>query len=89
MNKTVIGVADSNNVVMIEYVNNQLQAIANLFPALQVQQMNENDNIMLKHAKYPDRLPSFFILKNGACVSVLQAKVDDKTLLDWVRATSG
>jgi predicted RNA binding protein with dsRBD fold (UPF0201 family) len=89
MSKTLIAVTDFNDSVMTEYVKNQLQAISNLFPTLVIEQVNSDNSIMTRFAKYVDRVPAFFITKHGAKMASLQAKVTTEQLLDWVRSTSG
>jgi hypothetical protein len=86
MPKTLIAVSSST---MSEYVENQIQAIKNLYPDLETQHVNETDPIMERHARYPGRLPAFFIIKNGAVMSSLQAKVTTQQILDWFTSTSG
>ena len=89
MSKTLVAVSDSSNQLMIEYVQNQLDAILQLHPELTVQHVNENDDIMQRYARYPGRLPAFFVLKNGARMSSLQSKVSTEQLIDWFKSTSG
>ena len=79
MSKTIVGVSNSSDPVMVDYVEKQLQAISISFPEL----------AMDRFARYPGRLPAFFILKNGARMGVLQAKLNDDELISWVSSTSG
>jgi hypothetical protein len=89
MSKTIVGVSDSNDPTMIDYVEKQLQAIVNSFTDVEMQHVNETDPIMERHARYPGRLPAYFILKNGARMATLQAKVSDQELLTWFEERSG
>lgn len=89
MSKSIVGVSDSSNPVMIAYVQNQLDAIAISFPELAIEHVNENNSIMERYARYPGRLPAYFILKNGARMAVLQAKINTPDLLAWVSDSSG
>jgi hypothetical protein len=89
MSKTLIAVSDSTNPVISEYVQNQLEAIKNLYPELTIEHVNETNEIMDRYARYPNRLPAFFVLKNGARMSSLQAKVTTEQLIDWFKSTSG
>lgn len=89
MSKTVVGVSDSTNPTMIEYVQNQLEAIVISFPELAIEHVDENNSIMERYARYPGRLPAYFILKNGARMGVLQAKIDTPDLLNWIADNSG
>jgi len=86
MTKILIAVSSS---ALSEYVENQLQAIKNLYPELTTQHVNETDSVMELYARYPGRLPAFFIFKNGARMSSLQAKVTTEQLIDWFKSTSG
>jgi hypothetical protein len=86
MNKTLVAVS---NDILSEYVQNQLDAISKTHPDLVIQHVNENDPIMQRYARYPDRLPAFFIIKNGARMASLQAKVNTEQLLSWISSTSG
>jgi hypothetical protein len=89
MNKTLIAVTDFNDLVMTDYVKNQLESISNLFPELAIEHVNSDNSIMDRYARYPGRLPAFFILKNNARMATLQAKVTTEDLIDWFRTTSG
>jgi hypothetical protein len=89
MNKCLVAVTDFNDTVMTDYVKNQIQAISNLFPELVIEHVNSDNDIMERYARYPGRLPAFFILKNNARTATLQAKVTTEDLIDWFRTTSG
>ena len=89
MSKTIVGVSNSSDPVMVDYVEKQLQAISISFPELAIEHVNEINPIMDRFARYPGRLPAFFILKNGARMGVLQAKLNDDELISWVSSTSG
>lgn len=89
MNKKLVAVTDSTNPTMSEYVQTQLDAIANLFPELAIEHVNENNNIMQLYERYPGRLPAFFVLKNNSRMGVLQSKVTTEQLIDWVKTTCG
>lgn len=89
MTKTIVAVSDSTDPNMIDYVQNQLEAISISFPEVETQHVNETDPIMERYARYPGRVPAFFILKNGARMGVLQAKVTTPELLNWVSENLG
>lgn len=89
MSKAIVAVSDSTDPNMIEYVQSQLDAIIISFPELTIEHVNENDSIMERYARYPNRVPAFFILKNGARMGVLQAKVTTPELLNWVSENLG
>lgn len=89
MSKTVVGVSDSNSPSLIEYVQKQLEAIVISFPDVEIQHVDENNEIMERYARYPGRVPAFFILKNGARMAVLQAKVTNEELITWVSQNIG
>jgi hypothetical protein len=89
MNKTIVGVSDSTDPNMIGYVQNQLDAIVISFPEVEIQHVNETDSIMERYARYPGRVPAFFILKNGVSMGVLQAKINTPQLLNWVAENIG
>jgi hypothetical protein len=86
MNKTLVAVSNS---IVSEYVQKQLEAISESFPELAIEHVNETNSIMQRFARYPDRLPAFFILKNDSRMAVLQAKVSTEELINWVKSTSG
>lgn len=89
MSKTIVGVSDSTDPTMIDYVQKQLESIVNLFPEVEMQHVSENDPIMERYADYPGRVPTFFILKNGTRMAILQAKVSDSELISWFEQRSG
>ena len=89
MSKSVIGVSDSNSPSLIDYVQKQLEAIVISFPDVEIQHVDENNEIMERYARYPGRVPAFFILKNGARMAVLQAKVTNEELITWVSQNIG
>jgi CRISPR/Cas system CMR-associated protein Cmr5 small subunit len=89
MNKSVVAVSDSSDPSLIEYVQKQLEAIVISFPDVAVEHVDENNEIMERYARYPGRVPAFFILKNGARMAVLQAKVTNEQLLAWISQNIG
>jgi hypothetical protein len=89
MSKSIVAVSDSTDPNMIEYVQKQLEAIAISFPDVAIEHVNENDSIMERYARYPGRVPAFFILKNGARMAVLQAKINTPELIVWVSENLG
>jgi hypothetical protein len=89
MSKSLVAVTDFNDSVTTQYVKNQLESISNSFSDLSIEHVNSDNSIMERHARYPGRLPAFFILKNEIVMSSLQAKVTTEQLLDWVRTKSG
>lgn len=89
MSNSLVAVTNSQDLIMQEYVQKQLDAISILFPQLEIVHVNENDSIMQRYARYPDRLPAFFILKNGSRKNILQAKVTDEQFINWVSSTCG
>lgn len=89
MSKTIVGVSDSTDPTMIDYVQKQLESIVNSFSEVEMLHVNENDTIMERYARYPGRVPAFFILKNGIPMTSLQAKVSDQELFKWFEERSG
>lgn len=89
MSKTIVGVSDSTDPTMIDYVQKQLESIVNSFSEIEMLHVNENDPIMERYSDYPNRVPAFFILKNGARMAILQAKVSDQELFKWFEERSG
>jgi hypothetical protein len=89
MTKHLIAVSDSTNTVMIQYIDSQLEAISKTFPELTVEHVNENSDVMKQYARYPNRLPAFFIFKNDVKKCVLQAKIDTPELINWVSKNIG
>ncbi len=89
MSKSVVAVSDSNDPTMIEYVQKQLEAISISFPEVETQHVDQNNEIMTRYARYPGRVPAFFILKNGARMGVLQAKLNNDELINWVSQNIG
>lgn len=89
MSKSIVAVTDANDSTMVDYVQKQLDAIAILFPELAIEHVNKDNPIMARYERYPGRLPAFFILKNGARMGSLQAKVSNEQLINWVSSTCG
>lgn len=89
MSKSIVAVSDSSDPNMIQYVQSQLDAITISFPEVETQHVNETDPIMERYARYPGRVPAFFILKNGVRMTVLQAKVNTPELIDWIAKNIG
>lgn len=82
----LVAFTPSSAIELTEYVKNQLSAISNSFPELELEQSNEFDARM-QYAWYPDRFPAFIIFVEPTVrLAVLHAKIGNDELISWIRS---
>ena len=83
----IIGMAysDSDN---LSYIENQLIAIKNFFPAMETELSNENNSLIQRHInpRYRDRLPLYMILKDNAYMTHRHGKFSNEEVIQWVQS---
>ena len=77
--------SDSDN---LSYIENQLIAIKNFFPAMETELSNENNSLIQRHInpRYRDRLPLYMILKNGAYMTHRHGKFSNEEVIQWLQS---
>ena len=82
----IIGMAysDSDN---LSYIENQLIAIKNFFPALETELSNETNELIQRHIhpQYRGRLPMDMILKNNAYMTHRHGKWSNEEVIQWLQ----
>jgi hypothetical protein len=82
----IIGMAysDSDN---LSYIENQLIAIKNFFPALETQVSNETNELIQRHIhpQYRGRLPMYMILKDNAYMTHRHGKWTNEEVIQWLQ----
>jgi len=84
----LIGFTPLSDLVLTDYVKNQLIAISKQFSDLEIEQTNENDP-RLQYGWYPDRFPAFILFANDMRKAAIHAKLTDPEIIDWVRYNLG
>jgi len=84
MSHKIVGIADSSDSIQTDYVKNQVQAIKNWKPELQVEFNNENCELLQAYCRSPARFPTYIILKNGIYKTHMHGKIDNSKLFDWL-----
>ena len=83
----IIGMAysDSDN---LSYIENQLIAMKNFFPALETELSNETNELIQRHIHplYRGRLPMYMILKNGAYMTHRHGKWSNEEVIQWLQS---
>ena len=83
----IIGMAysDSDN---LSYIENQLIAIKNFFPAMETELSNENNSLIQRHInpRYSDRLPLYMILKDNAYMTHRHGKFSNEEVIQWLQS---
>ena len=83
----IIGMAysDSDN---LSYIENQLIAIKNFFPAMETELSNENNSLIQRHInpRYGDRLPLYMILKDNAYMTHRHGKFSNEEVIQWLQS---
>ena len=83
----IIGMAysDSDN---LSYIENQLIAIKNFFPALETELSNETNELIERHIHplYRRRLPLYMILKNSAYMTHRHGKWSNEEVIQWLQS---
>tara|TARA_Y100001938_G_C8086300_1_gene432273 strand:+ start:1414 stop:1683 length:270 start_codon:yes stop_codon:yes gene_type:complete len=85
----LVGFAHSSNSLHIEYIKNQLSAIANEIEGLATEFANENDSRIERHSKIPDRLPCLMLFKNDSYKTHIHAKLSNERAINWTREKIG
>ena len=83
----IIGLAysDSDN---LSYIENQLIAIKNFFPALETELSNETNELIQRHI-HPQsrgRMPMYMILKDGAYMTHRHGKWTNEEVIHWLQS---
>ena len=82
----IIGLAysDSDN---LSYIENQLIAIKNFFPALETELSNETNELIQRHihSQYRGRLPMYMILKDNAYMTHRHGKWTNEEVIQWLQ----
>ena len=82
----IIGLAysDSDN---LSYIENQLIAIKNFFPALETELSDETNELIQRniHPLYSGRMPMYIILKNGAFMTYRLGKWSNEEVIQWLQ----
>ena len=82
----IIGLAysDSDN---LSYIENQLIAIKNFFPALETELSNETNELIQRHIhpQYRGRLPMYMILKDNAYMTHRHGKWTNEEVIQWLQ----
>ena len=89
MNHKLYGFAHSSDAVLIQYVEEQLNAISIQHPDLEIGLGNENNEVLLKYSTTPDRFPCLILLKNGVAKSYIHAKLSNDEANKWLIAKRG
>ena len=76
--------SDSDN---LSYIENQLIAIKNFFPAMETELSNENNSLIQRHInpRYRDRLPLYMILKDNAYMTHRHGKFSNEEVIQWLQ----
>ena len=87
MGYKIIGLAysDSDN---LSYIENQLIAIKNFFPALQTELSNETNELIQRHIHplYRGRMPMYMILENGFYMTHRHGKWSIEEVIQWLQS---
>lgn len=89
MSNQLVAFTPAADVILTEYVKNQLDAISKQFPDVLTEQANETDPRLALYAWYPDRFPCFIIFENGVRKASINAKLTDLEIIDWVNNNLG
>ena len=89
MNHKLYGFAHSSDTVLIQYVEEQLNAISIQHPDLKIELGNENNEVLLKYSTTPDRFPCLILLKNGVAKSYIHAKLSNDEANKWLITKRG
>jgi hypothetical protein len=85
----VIGFADSSNEFQERYIKNQLEAIKNWKPELEVEYQPETSELITRYCDKPDRFPIYMILKKNVHMNHVNAKYSDTDLFNWLKLNLG
>lgn len=82
----LIAFAPTTSPELTEYVKNQLEAISNSFPDLEIEQSNEFD-ARLEYGMYRDRFPAFILFVEPTVrLAALHSKIGNDELIDWIKS---
>ena len=83
----IIGMAYSDSDIL-SYIENQLIAIKNFFPALETELSNETNELIQRHIhpQYRGRLPMYMILKNNAYMTHRHGKWSNEEVIHWLQS---
>ena len=85
----IIGFSPADNDFLSDYISAQLAFIQTIFPDIQTELSNENDDKLLRYCKTPDRFPCFMLLKNNIYKTHSHAKMSEKDFCLWVTSKLG
>ena len=89
MNHKLYGFAHFSDIVLTQYVEEQLNAISIQHPDLEIELGNENNEVLLKYSTTPNRFPCLILLKNGVAKSYIHAKLSNDEANKWFIAKRG
>ena len=85
----IVGFAFSNS-NNLSYIKNQLDAIKNLFPALETEVSDETDlRLDRLKTKASNLFPLYIIYKNGVYKMHRSGKYDNTQIIDWLNTVHG
>ena len=85
----LVGFAHSSNSLHIEYIKNQLSAIANEIEGLATEISDETDSRLKRHTKTPDRMPCLMLFKNDTYKTHIHAKMTNQNAINWTKEKMG
>lgn len=85
----LVGFADSSNSINIQYITEQLSAIANEIEGLATEISDENDSRLQRHSKTPKRVPCLMLFKNDSYKTHIHAKMTTDYAINWTKAKIG
>ena len=85
----LVGFAHSSNSLNIEYIKNQLSAIANEIEGLATEFANENDLRLAMYCEKANRLPCLMLFKGETHQTHINAKLSNEKAIEWTKAHVG
>ena len=85
----LVGFAHSSNSLNVEYIKNQLSAIANEIEGLATEFANENDSRLAMYNQKPNRLPCLMLFKNDTHKTHINAKLSNEKAIEWTKSRVG
>ena len=89
MTDKLLAITNSTDLITLEYINKQLDAILNIYPGLEIEHVNENDPRLALYCKYPYRFPCYILFKNNTRKAVITAKLSYIDAISWVTVNLG
>lgn len=74
----------SSDSSLLEYIQNQIIAIQNLFPELPIETVNEFDDRLVMYNNKPDRFPCFMIFEEGFYKTSINGKFENDYVISWL-----